>query len=117
MPSFMFPNLSFYPTNTVPQSMTPTSGSTVQMHAGQPNIYITNLSALASLTVKLPGSPYSGMVATITSQGTITALTVQNAAGVAVVPGPASNAAGATASFLYMNGAWSWSVPATVAAP
>lgn len=117
MPTFAYPDHSFFPPSTLPRQFNATSGTTFSMTASQPNVYFSNATAIATLTVKLPPSPYSGQVATITSKAAITALTVQDSKGVAVTPGPASNGAGVELRFRYLSGAWAWLIPATVAAP
>jgi len=117
MPSFAYPDHSFFPPSTLPRSVNATSGSTFSMTASQPNVYFTNATTIATLTVKLPPSPYNGQVATIASKSAITTLTVQDSKGVAVAGGPASNGAGVELRFRYLAGAWAWLIPATVAAP
>lgn len=105
MPSFLFGNGSFFPTHG-PSIRTPTTGTTVAMPKGTTSMYLTPAGTLAALTVLLPPSPLPGMVVSLASSATITALTVQTAAGGAVAGAPTTLAINAHVYFQYINGAW-----------
>ena len=105
MPSFLFPNGSFYP-NAGPMLRTPTTGQTVAMPKGTTSLYLTPAGTLAALTVKLPPSPLPGVVVAVGTSQTITALTVQTAAAGAVAGSPTTLAINAHVYFQYMTNAW-----------
>lgn len=105
MPSFLFSNGSFYP-NAGPMIRTPVTATTVAMPKGTTSLYLTPAGTLAALTVQLPPSPLPGMVVAVGTSQTITALTVQTAAGGAVAGAPTTLAINAHVYFQYLAGAW-----------
>jgi hypothetical protein len=62
-------------------SSTPSSGSTIAIAAGVSDYRILGSSPLGALTVELPPSPANGQVVSVSSQVTITALTVRDGSG------------------------------------
>jgi hypothetical protein len=61
---------------------------------------------LATLTILLPPSPMNGVVVSIASSQTITALTVQTALGGTVANSPTTLAPRTNIYFQYLLGAW-----------
>lgn len=105
MPSFLFSSGSFFP-NGFPIVRTPVAGATVQLPKGTMDVYLTPAGTLATLTIKMPSSPNPGQVVSILSSAAVTALTVQNYAGVAVAGAPTSLVANTNVYLTWLNGAW-----------
>jgi hypothetical protein len=105
MPSFLFPNMTFFPQHG-PSMKSPLTGATVAMAKNSTSLYLTPAGTLAALTVKLPPNPAPGVVVALGSSQTITALTVQTAAGAAVAGAPTTLAINAHVYFQYINRAW-----------
>lgn len=68
----------------------------------------TGTATIAALTVKLPASPVDGQLFTFSARGTITALTYQNSAAVAIAGSPTTIAAGDSHTFYYNSTAGVW---------
>jgi len=109
MPSFLQTGNSFFP----PQSMPPTvyqaiSGTTIPLASGVTRVYLTPAGTLATLTIKLPPGPRPGQDVSILSTQVVTALTVQNSAGVAVAGAPTSLAINTEVLMRYTGTVWVW---------
>jgi uncharacterized membrane protein len=105
MPTFLFPNGTFFP-NAGVKTVTPTTGTVVTLPKGTTDVYLTPAGTLAALTVKLPPSPLPGTVVSLASSQTSTTLTVQNAAGAAVAGAPTTLAVNTNVYFQYVGTAW-----------
>lgn len=105
MPSFLFPNGSFFP-NVEPTRSSPATGTTVSMPQRATELYLTPAATIAALTVKLPPNPLPGTLVSVMSSQTVTALTVQNAAGTAVAGAPTTLAPNDHIFFQYISGVW-----------
>jgi hypothetical protein len=107
MPSFLFPNGTFYADNNVaPLMAAPASGAVISMTG--PSLYLTPLATLATLTIKLPMSPKIGQQAIIMSSAAVTALTVQTSAGAAIPGSPTALVANTKVIMQFMGGATGW---------
>lgn len=107
MPSFLFPNGTFFPDGSLaPQLNTPLAGATVAM--AYPSLYLTPAGTLATLTVKLPARPFAGMTASILSTQAVTALTLQTASGGAVAGAPTALVANTNVAMRWTGTAWVW---------
>jgi hypothetical protein len=105
MPSFLFPNGSFFPTGA-PVIRSPTTGTTVALPKGTTDVFLTPAGTLAALTILLPPGPLPGTVVSIQSAAAITALTVQNATGGSVVGAPTTLAANTNVYFQWLRNTW-----------
>jgi hypothetical protein len=109
MPSFMYPSGSFFPPAAVPPTQfTPTSGMVVVAPAGSTRLYITPAATLAALTIRLPPSPMASSSVSIVCSQIVTALTMQDAKGVAVAGAPTSLAVNTEVLMTWTGTAWIW---------
>src|SRR5215475_13315356 len=109
MPSFLQQTGSFFPPGGVPPTvLAPTTASTVAASKGQTTMFLSNGATLAALTVKLPPSPLPGQTFNLIPTGAITTLTVQTAAGGAIVGALTAGVANTEISMRYINGVWNW---------
>jgi uncharacterized membrane protein len=105
MPTFLFPNGTFFPGSEA-KVVVPTTGTVVAAPKGTTDIYLKPAGTLAALTVRLPPSPLPGVVVSLASSQIITTLTVQTAAGAAVAGAPTTLAVNTSVYFQYIQGAW-----------
>ena len=109
MPSFAITGNSFLSSPAAtPYPYQATSGTTYAMTAGQPNLYLTNGSTIATLTIRLPPASYPGQTATITSAAAVTTLTVQTATGGAVAGAPTALVANTRVRMEWISAAAGW---------
>jgi hypothetical protein len=109
MPSFLMTGNSFFPPQTIPPiQYTPSSGNVVVIPSGATRAYITPSATLAALTIKLPPGPTPGQEVSIVSTQTVTALTMQTAAGGAVAGSPTALVINTEVLMRYAGGAWIW---------
>lgn len=110
MPSFQFPDGSFYPpeANAAARlSVTaPATGSTITMTSGQSMLWINPPATIAALTVKLPPNPTQNQYVTLSFGHIVTALTVQDANGVAVTGGGPAGAIGVEQNYRFIGLVW-----------
>ena len=110
MPSFQFADGSFYPPEanlaTRLSSTAPATGSTITMTSGQSMLWINPPATIAALTVKLPPSPSQGQYVTLSFGHIVTALTVQDGAGVAVAGAGTAGAIGVEQNYRYVGTSW-----------
>src|SRR4051812_14322045 len=97
--SFANPDGTFFKeTGSVPALVVaPATGATVTLPAGTSRLYI-NTALLAALTIKLPPTISAGQEVRIVAKTGVTALTLQDRAGVAVTGAVTTLAAGVTAT-------------------
>jgi hypothetical protein len=105
MPSFLYSNGSFFP-NGYPVVLAPLTGTTIVLPKGTEDVYLNPAGTLAALTIKLPPNPLPGVVVSIASSQTITALTVQTFGGAAVAGAPTTLAINTNVYFNWIRGAW-----------
>ena len=109
MPSFLMTGNSFFPPQAIaPTQFTPSTGMTVVIPTGQTRAYITPAGTLATLTIKLPGSPTPGQEVSIVSSQTVTALTMQTASGGAVAGSPTALVINTEVIMRYTGSVWVW---------
>lgn len=107
MPSFLFNNGTFFPDGGVaPQTGAPVAGAAISMSG--PSLFLTPAGTLATLVIRLPSNPKTGMTATILSTAAVTALTMTTAGGGAVTGAPTALVANTQVRMQYMGGVTGW---------
>ena len=109
MPSFASPDGTFFATGAggPVRVEAPTSGSTIAMMSTERALFVNNGATLAALTVNLPNVA-PGEKVELAFKGTITALTVHDAAGGTITGAPTSGGAGAARVMRYVNKTVGW---------
>ena len=115
MPSFQNPDGSFFEEATGDPIMVvaPLTGATVTIPQNTRSLYINNAAGLAALTIKLPRVPPKGQTDNTVNIGfrsAVTAVTWQDASGVAVT-GPSTGTINAAPIFRWVDStvnSWVW---------
>lgn len=86
----------------------PLTGATIVAPTGQSRIMVNPAGTIAALTIRLPLNPIAGDMIDIGFTQIVTALTLQNAAGVAIAGAPTSGAPGVSIGYTYVSATQGW---------
>lgn len=86
--------------------LTPLTATSVALPKSAGNVYINPVATIAAFTLLMPPMPSQGQTVTLSFGHIVTALTLQDAAGVAIAGAASAGAVGVSTTLKYLGVVW-----------